>query len=178
MSNENEKHQRKEKSSEAEEVREILEAVADNLPKILESFSTLLFSGKSGEELGKAVGSFYKSLIEAGIPPEKASIMTEQYMNSATSVSRVLQKAMDAVGSTNKSDKKIVIEGSEDNRGLTISMGGEEKHLKKPVLPTPPDIPSIPMPPDKSPEDLEKQAKELMEKARRMRESKTENASD
>ncbi|MHA2059825.1 MAG: hypothetical protein ACW976_03510, partial [Candidatus Ranarchaeia archaeon] len=128
MSNNEEKPRKKTLGSEAEEVREILEAVADNLPKILDSFSNLLFSSKSGEELGKAIGSFYKSLVDSGIPPERATQMTEQYMESATSVSRMLQKAMDSIGSPGSSEKKIVIEGSPKDKGLVISMDGKKKH--------------------------------------------------
>jgi hypothetical protein len=72
-----------EEEREVEELREVLRAVSDFLkelsPTIKQLIDTILGS-LSGENLGKEVGTFYKSLIEAGIKEETATKMTEEFL--------------------------------------------------------------------------------------------------
>jgi hypothetical protein len=68
---------------EVEELREVLRAISDFLkelsPTIKELIDTVLGSLR-GDALGKEVGMFYKSLIEAGIKEETATKMTEEFL--------------------------------------------------------------------------------------------------
>ncbi|MCC6051239.1 MAG: hypothetical protein LM580_11055 [Thermofilum sp.] len=68
---------------EVEELREVLRAVSDFLkelsPTIKELIDTVLGSLR-GDALGKEVGMFYKSLIEAGIKEETATKMAEEFL--------------------------------------------------------------------------------------------------
>lgn len=72
-----------EEEREVEELREVLRAVSDFLkelsPTIKELIDTVLGSLR-GDALGKEVGMFYKSLIEAGIKEETATKMTEEFL--------------------------------------------------------------------------------------------------
>ncbi len=78
MSDERErKHQ-----SDAQEVTEILDAVSKKIPELINGLKNTLFSAEAGRDLGKAVGSFYKELVENGIDPDTALSMTKDYLGT------------------------------------------------------------------------------------------------
>jgi len=72
-------HER-EKRSEAEEVREILGVVSEKVPGLLKGLRDVLYSKEAAENMADAVGTFYKKLVEAGIPKEEALSMARGYM--------------------------------------------------------------------------------------------------
>jgi hypothetical protein len=83
----------------AKDVAELLEAVVDKMPKMLEAVSDkmpelltkllrTLYSQESAREMGKAVGTLYKELVDAGIPHDTALKMTTDYMFSLKDVMR------------------------------------------------------------------------------------------
>ena len=74
----------------AQEVKEILEVVADKIPALINQLRQALFSAEAGQELGKAVGSFYKELVANGIPEAEALEMAKSYVGS---LHNVLQQA-------------------------------------------------------------------------------------
>ena len=57
-----------ERKHEAEEVREILDVVTDRVPALLKSLRDVLYSKDAAENMAEAVATFYKKLVEAGIP--------------------------------------------------------------------------------------------------------------
>mgnify|MGYP000448044919 CR=1 FL=1 len=65
---------------EAEEVREILDVVADRVPALLRGLRDVLYSKDAAENMAEAVATFYKKLVEAGIPKEDALDMARGYM--------------------------------------------------------------------------------------------------
>ena len=83
-------YQRKKGGEEdAEEVSEILSAVSEHLPKIMDSiFGPIkellndVYDPEKAEKFGKNVASFYKELVGAGMDPDKAFELTKEYMES------------------------------------------------------------------------------------------------
>ncbi len=69
-----------EKRHEADEVREILDVVADRVPSLLRNLRDVLYSKESAEGMADSVATFYKKLVEAGIPKEEALNMAQGYM--------------------------------------------------------------------------------------------------
>lgn len=68
------------------EVGELLEIVSAKVPKLLKDLLGTLYSEEAGASIGKAVGTFYIELKNAGIPPEEALKMTKDYMNYVKSI--------------------------------------------------------------------------------------------
>ncbi len=63
-----------------EKLREILHVVRKEVPGMIREIADLLYSEKAAKDMGKAVGIYYKTLIEAGIPKEAALEMTKGYV--------------------------------------------------------------------------------------------------
>jgi len=89
----------------AEEVREILDVVSEKIPKLIESLTDILYGEKSSAKYGKAVASFYKSLVESGMTNEQAYELTQQYMSSLNLAGLI----GNAIGGEGKGGKKIEI---------------------------------------------------------------------
>jgi len=71
------------KESDVEEVRLIFKAITEFLQSIREPIKDLintLMSSLEGSKLGEDVGTFYKKLIDSGIPEELAESMTKDYL--------------------------------------------------------------------------------------------------
>jgi uncharacterized protein YejL (UPF0352 family) len=68
------------------EISELLDTVADKIPRLLNQLKATLYSAEAGAELGKAVGAFYKELVASGIPEQEALAMAKDYVNSLQSV--------------------------------------------------------------------------------------------
>jgi hypothetical protein len=69
-----------------QDIKELLQAVTDKVPALLTQLRNTLFSAEAGQELGRAVGAFYKELVDSGIPAEDALAMAKGYINSLQSV--------------------------------------------------------------------------------------------
>lgn len=65
---------------EAEHVREMLDVVADRIPNLLKGIRDVLYAKESAESMADSVATFYRKLVEAGIPKEEALKMTQGYM--------------------------------------------------------------------------------------------------
>jgi hypothetical protein len=63
-----------------DDLKEILGVVTDKVPGILRGLRDVLYSKDAAENMGEAVATFYKKLVEAGIPKEEAMDMTRGYM--------------------------------------------------------------------------------------------------
>jgi hypothetical protein len=71
-------------STDAKEVKEILEAVSQTVPKLLNEITEALFSAEKSEAFGTAVAKFYKSMIDAGMNEERAFELTEKFMDTSS----------------------------------------------------------------------------------------------
>jgi hypothetical protein len=69
-----------------EEIKELLDAVTEKVPGLLKELKATIFSADAGQELGKAVGAFYKELVDSGIPAEDALTMAKSYIGSLQGV--------------------------------------------------------------------------------------------
>ncbi|MBA4543552.1 MULTISPECIES: hypothetical protein [Thermoactinomyces] len=66
----------------AKKAPELLEVVSNKVPEVFTKLFDILYSEDSAREMGKAIGSLYKELIDAGIPQDAALKMTSDYMFS------------------------------------------------------------------------------------------------
>lgn len=64
----------------AQEVREILEVVSDKVPALLRGLWSVLYSKESAQSMAEAISTFYKGLIDSGIPRDVALDMTRGYV--------------------------------------------------------------------------------------------------
>lgn len=70
------------------EIGELLDEVSTKIPKLLSGVIDTLYSAESGASMGRAVGSFYRELVESGIPQEEALKMAKDYMLSIKDVTK------------------------------------------------------------------------------------------
>lgn len=75
-------HLRLRADGDVEELRQVFDAIADFMGRIkgfVKEFMEMVLSSVDGAKLGEDVGSFYKRLVESGLPPEEAMRLTEEY---------------------------------------------------------------------------------------------------
>jgi saccharopine dehydrogenase-like NADP-dependent oxidoreductase len=89
-----EKEKRKAKVEDAEELREVLGVVSQEVPALIKSIIGSVFSEEAGRDMGKAAAAFYKELKDAGMPEESAVEMTESYVSVFTSLGDVMRRAV------------------------------------------------------------------------------------
>ncbi|MEI6171048.1 MAG: hypothetical protein WCQ45_01020 [bacterium] len=63
-----------------EDLREVLSAISEMVPNLLRELRGVLYSKDAAESMADAVSTFYRKLVEAGIPREDAMEMTRGYM--------------------------------------------------------------------------------------------------
>lgn len=68
------------KKGEVEELREVLDVVSERIPGLLRGLRDVLYSKDAAANMADAVATFYKKLVEAGIPKEDALDMARGYM--------------------------------------------------------------------------------------------------
>ena len=85
-------------SEDTNELREILSVVSNQVPSLIKSLIGSVFSEEAGRDMGKAVGAFYKGLVDSGIPAETAVRMAEKYMSTFTSLGDVMKQAVGGKG--------------------------------------------------------------------------------
>lgn len=78
---------------EAENVKEILGVVSSEIPAMIKSILSSVFSEEAGRSMGKAAAAYYKELKEGGLPEQVAVKMTEEYMRTFTSLGEMLRSA-------------------------------------------------------------------------------------
>jgi len=105
-----EKKHRKRGMEDAEEVKEILEAVSKEVPTLIKSIIGAVFSEEAGRDMGKAAGAFYKELKESGMPDETAVRMTENYISVFTSLGDIMKKFEFGKGEKSRSEIEKEIE--------------------------------------------------------------------
>ncbi len=66
-------------SKDVQDLSDVLDAVSDRVPPLLRSVLDQLYSPEAGRKMGQAIGAFYRELTEAGLPPERALKLAEQY---------------------------------------------------------------------------------------------------
>src|SRR4030067_351137 len=94
-----------------ENIKEILSVVSSEVPGMIKSILSSVFSEEAGRNMGKAAAAYYKELKNGGLPEPVAVKMTEEYMRTFTSLGDMLKSAgkgkwshekVDEIGSQNK----------------------------------------------------------------------------
>ncbi len=85
--------ERKDRKMEAENVKEILGVVSTEIPAMIKSILSSVFSEEAGRNMGKAAAAYYKELKNGGLPEEVAVKLTEEYMRTFTSLGDMLRNA-------------------------------------------------------------------------------------
>ncbi|HHY10077.1 MAG TPA: hypothetical protein GX528_05875 [Firmicutes bacterium] len=68
------------------EIGELLGVVGEKLPTLLKEVQKVLFSQEGADTMSKAVGTFYKNLMEAGMAKDDALFLTQEYMSTLKSL--------------------------------------------------------------------------------------------
>jgi hypothetical protein len=76
-----------------ENVKEILGVVSSEIPAMIKSILSSVFSEEAGRNMGKAAAAYYKELKDGGLPEQIAVKMTEEYMRTFTSLGEMLRSA-------------------------------------------------------------------------------------
>jgi len=122
-----EKKHRKRGMEDAEEVKEILEAVSKEVPTLIKSIIGAVFSEEAGRDMGKAAGAFYKELKESGMPDETAVRMTENYISVFTSLGDIMKKFDFGKGEKSRSEIEKEIERKIKEKLAEKSLTEEEE---------------------------------------------------
>ncbi|OPY34155.1 MAG: hypothetical protein A4E32_00425 [Methanomassiliicoccales archaeon PtaU1.Bin124] len=69
-------------SKDVEDMRQIFSILSEQLPRLLESVTKVLYNAQEGEKFGASVAGFYKSLKAAGMSNQEAFELTKEYMSS------------------------------------------------------------------------------------------------
>ena len=86
--------------NDAGEIREILDAVSDKVPRLIKELMGSLYSKDAGTNMGQSVGAFYKELVESGIPAADALEMAKVYLFSLKDVMKQGQSRQEAAGTS------------------------------------------------------------------------------
>ena len=76
-----------------ENIKEILSVVSSEVPGMIKSILSSVFSEEAGRNMGKAAAAYYKELKNGGLPEPVAVKMTEEYMRTFTSIGDMLKSA-------------------------------------------------------------------------------------
>jgi len=85
--------ERKDKQMDPENIKEILSVVSTEIPAMIKSILTSVFSEEAGRNMGKAAAAYYKELKGGGLPDQVAVKLTEEYMRTFTSIGDMLKNA-------------------------------------------------------------------------------------
>jgi hypothetical protein len=76
-----------------EDIREVLSVVSTEVPGLIKSILSSVFSEEAGKNMGKAAAAYYKELKDGGLPEQVAVKMTEDYMKTFTSLGDMLRSS-------------------------------------------------------------------------------------
>jgi hypothetical protein len=65
-----------------EDLRNLFEILTEQVPRLLESMTKVLYGAEEGERFGQSVAAFYKSLRSAGMTNQEAFELTKEYMST------------------------------------------------------------------------------------------------
>jgi uncharacterized protein (UPF0254 family) len=104
--------------TDAEELKEILQVVSTEIPKLLEGITKMMYDTQNAENLGKSVAKFYKELVDAGMEQAKAAELTEKFMSNM-SIGGIIGQALgkgaeSGIGESIKSHIKKEMEDDDD----------------------------------------------------------------
>jgi hypothetical protein len=85
--------ERKDQKMDAQNVKELLSVISTEIPTMIKSIMTSVFSEEAGRNMGKAAAAYYKELKDGGLPDEVAVKLTQEYMQTFTNIGQMLKNA-------------------------------------------------------------------------------------
>ncbi|MCW4023672.1 MAG: hypothetical protein NWF01_01375 [Candidatus Bathyarchaeota archaeon] len=79
------------KEMDAQTIKEILGVVSTEIPSMIKSILSSVFSEEAGRNMGKAAAAYYSELKNGGLPETVAVKLTEEYMRTFTSLGDMLR---------------------------------------------------------------------------------------
>ncbi len=79
------------KEMDAETIKEILGVVSTEIPSMIKSILSSIFSEEAGRNMGKAAAAYYTELKNGGLPDAVAVKLTEEYMRTFTSLGDMMR---------------------------------------------------------------------------------------
>jgi len=89
-----------------DKLREVLNVVSTEIPKILDAISKTIYSPENAEKLGEQTAAFYKKLKDAGMNDEQAAKLTEAFMANF-SIGKVIEQVIGPLGKRDNIDEEI-----------------------------------------------------------------------
>jgi len=74
-----------------ENIKELLSVVSTEIPTMIKSIVGTVFSEEAGRNMGKAAAAYYKELKAGGLPDEVAVKLTQEYMQTFTSLGSLIR---------------------------------------------------------------------------------------
>jgi hypothetical protein len=87
------KNMAKHEEVDPQNIKEILSVVSSEIPPMIKSILSSVFSEEAGRSMGKAAAAYYKELKDGGLPEQVAVKMTQDYMRTFTSIGETLRSA-------------------------------------------------------------------------------------
>jgi hypothetical protein len=85
--------ERKDKKMDPENVKELLSVVSTEIPTMIKSIMSSVFSEEAGKNMGKAAAAYYKELKTGGLPDDVAVKLTQEYMQTFTNIGQIFRNA-------------------------------------------------------------------------------------
>ncbi|HHY15904.1 MAG TPA: hypothetical protein GX521_07495 [Firmicutes bacterium] len=73
------------------ELGELMDMMAEKMPGLLKDMFDTIFSEEAAIHMSKAVGTFYRNLVEAGMEEHYAMSLTQEYLNTFKSMTSNLK---------------------------------------------------------------------------------------
>ena len=74
-----------------ENLKELFGVVSTEVPAMIKSIVSTVFSEEAGRNMGKAAAAYYKELKAGGLPEEVALKLTQEYMQTFTNFGSMLK---------------------------------------------------------------------------------------
>lgn len=78
-----------------EKMKEMLDMVSEKIPRMMQGLLDTVYSKETAVSMGQAVGTYYRELVAAGMPPEVAADMARAYTISVKDIISNRQMGMD-----------------------------------------------------------------------------------
>ncbi len=82
-----------EKKMDPETIKELLGVVSTEIPTMIKSIMSSVFSEEAGKNMGKAAAAYYKELKNGGLPDDVAVKLTQEYMQTFTNIGQIFRNA-------------------------------------------------------------------------------------
>ncbi len=101
------------------ELKYVLSAISDFIKEIREPLRELvdtIMKTLSGEKLGEEVASFYRNLIDSGIPEDMAKDMTKKYFETRIGIFDMLKNAVSNIDALKRIKEKETINVNDEEK--------------------------------------------------------------